>query len=399
MGETSMGSPTNGVLPGMVRIGGHVLSEKLRRRTVVDIPMKKSEVDARWLTAVLAAGHPGAEVESFEIDDASAGTTSRWRATVSYNETGRQAKLPEHLFAKTTLTFTQRLTQYLAHALPGEPGFFQHLRPELDIEAPHGYFGAADTRSGRSVTLLEDISVTKQARFCTPMEPITRQQMESLLANMAVWHGHYWESPVLKKYDWLKTPSAHFRNFDRLLGMKKRARVGLERAPEIVPDTLPPVQDKLYAACEQSLLLAEREPQTLLHGDPHIGNAYVGDGGTMGFTDWQLVMRGGWAFDVAYTMTSGLEVADRRAWERELIGFYLDRLHAAGGPVVPFDAAWLAYRQQCLYPYFAWMITIGRSTIMPEFQPADVCRAIVHRTSTAIMDLDALQAIESRREF
>lgn len=395
MGETSTGSSANGVLPGIFRLGGHVLAEKVRRRKVVEIPMKKSEVNAQWLTTVLAAEHPGAEVESFEIVDASVGTTSRWRATVRYNEAGRQAKLPENLFAKTTLTFTQRLTQYLAHALPGEPGFFQHLRPELGIEAPHGYFGAADMRTGRSLTLLEDISVTKKARFCTPMEPITREQMQDLLANMAVWHGHYWESPELKTRDWLKTPSAHFRNFDRLLGMKKRATVGLERAPEVVPDTLPPVHDKLYEACEQSLLIAERGTQTLLHGDPHIGNAYLSGDGSMGFTDWQLVLRGSWAFDVTYTMTSGLEVEDRRAWERELIEFYVDRLHAAGGPALPFEAAWLAYRQQCLYPYFAWMITIGRSAIMPKFQPDDVCRAIVHRTSTAIMDLDALQAVNA----
>ncbi|WP_280242177.1 phosphotransferase [Nocardia abscessus] len=395
MGEASTSGPAQRVLPGILRLGGHVLAERIFRRKVVEIPMKKREVDAQWLTAVLAAEHPGAEVESFEIVDASVGTTSRWKATVSYNEAGRKAQLPEHLFAKTTSTFTQRLTQYLAHALPGEPGFFQHLRPELNIEAPHGYFGAADLRTGRSLTLLEDISVTKQARFCTPMEPITRKQIQDLLANMAVWHGRYWESPELKSHKWLKTPSAHFHNFDRLLGMKKRARVGLRRAPQLVPDTLPPVQNDLYDACAKSLLIAERSPQTLLHGDPHIGNAYVCDDGSMGFTDWQLVLRGSWAFDVTYTITSGLEVEDRRAWERELIEFYVDRLHAAGGPALPFEAAWLAYRQQCLYPYFAWMITIGRSALMPEFQPDEVCRAIVHRTSTAIMDLDALHAVNS----
>ncbi|UAK32028.1 aminoglycoside phosphotransferase family protein [Nocardia asteroides] len=395
MGKASTSGPARGVLPGILRLGGHVLAERVFRREVVDIPMKKSEVDAQWLTTVLAAEHPGVEVESFEIVDASVGTTTRWKATVSYNEAGRKARLPEHLFAKTTSTFTQRLTQYLAHALPGEPGFFQHLRTELEIEAPQGYFGAADLRTGRSLTLLEDIGVTKQARFCTPMEPITREQIQDLLANMAVWHGHYWESPELKSHEWLKTPSAHFRNFDRLLGMKKRARVGLRRAPQLVPDTLPPVQNDLYDACEKSLLIAERSPQTLLHGDPHIGNAYMCDDGGMGFTDWQLVLRGSWAFDVTYIITSGLEVEDRRAWERELIEFYVDRLHAAGGPALPFEAAWLAYRQQCLYPYFAWMITIGRSALMPEFQPEEVCRAIVHRTSTAIMDLDALQAVNS----
>ncbi|WP_280266979.1 phosphotransferase [Nocardia wallacei] len=356
--------------------------------------MRRSEVTAQWLTSVLAAEHPGAQVESFEIVDVDGGTTSRWKATVEYNEAGRAAKLPEHLFGKTTLTFTQRLTQYLAHALPGEPGFFQQLRPELNIEAPRGYFGAANTRTGRSLTLLEDIGITKRARFCTPLETVTREQIEDLLANMAVWHGHYWESPELRTREWLKTPSAHFRNFDRLLGMRKRARVGLDRAPDIVPDTLPPVQDRLYDACGKALLIAEQGAQTLLHGDPHIGNAYICADGRMGFTDWQLVLRGSWAFDVTYTITSGLEVADRRAWERELIEFYIDRLHAAGGPALPFEDAWLAYRRQCLYPYFAWMITIGRSALMPEFQPAEICRAIVHRTSHAIMDLDALRAVE-----
>ncbi|WP_280460425.1 aminoglycoside phosphotransferase family protein [Nocardia carnea] len=393
MGETNTGAPGDSVLPGVLKLGGQVLAEKVLRRRDGAIPMKKSEVDAEWLDRVLTDGYPGAAVESFDITDAEGGTTSRWKATIHYNEAGRRARLPEHLFAKTTLTFTQRLTQYLAHALPGEPGFFQHLRPELDIEAPRGYFGAADLRTGRSLTLLEDVSVTQGARFCTPLERVTRAQMEDLLANMARWHGHYWESPELKARDWLKTPGAHFRNFDRLLGMRKRAEVGLKRAPELVPDSLPPVQGELYEACGRALQIAEQGPQTLLHGDPHIGNAYICADGSMGFTDWQLVMRGSWAFDVAYTITSGLEVEDRRSWEPDLIALYIDALHAAGGPALSFESAWLAYRQQALYPYFAWMITIGRGALMPEFQPADICRAIVHRTAHAIMDLDALQAV------
>ncbi|NEW39839.1 phosphotransferase [Nocardia cyriacigeorgica] len=393
MNETTNGAQAAGVLSGAVKLGGHVLAERFFRRTDAEIPMKADEVDAAWLTKVLASGHPGAEVESFDIAEATSGTTSRWKATVRYNDVGRAAQLPVHLFAKTTLTFTQRLTQYLAHALPGEPGFFQHLRPVLDIEAPHGYLGTADVRTGRSITLLEDVGVTRQARFCTPLDRVTHEQMQDLLGNMARWHGHYWESPELVARDWLKTPGAHFRNFDRLLGMRKRARVGLRRAPELVPESLPPVQDKLYEACGRSLRIAEESPHTLLHGDPHIGNAYVCADNSMGFTDWQLVMRGSWAFDVAYTITSGLQVEDRRAWERQLIAFYIDRLHAGGGPALTFDTAWLAYRQQCLYPYFAWMITIGRSALMPEFQPDEICRAIVHRTATAIMDLDALGAV------
>jgi predicted unusual protein kinase regulating ubiquinone biosynthesis (AarF/ABC1/UbiB family) len=34
-----------------------------------------------------------------------------------------------------------------------------------------------------------------------------------------------------------------------------------------------------------------RAPQTLLHGDPHIGNTYVLPDDTVGFLDWQMVRR------------------------------------------------------------------------------------------------------------
>ncbi|WP_406266134.1 aminoglycoside phosphotransferase family protein [Nocardia sp. NBC_00881] len=390
-------NPVLEVMRGIGRIGGHVAKESLARpraRVATDVPVTGREVTAEWLTAVLCAGHPGAEVEAFDTQDVSAGTSTRWKLSVSYNDAGRAAGLPEQLFAKTTAGFKQRLTLELAGILGGEPGFFSYVRPTLDIEAPRGYHSAIDHRSGRTISLLEDIVSTKGATFCTPQTPIDRTQIEDLLCTMATWHARYWNDAELEQHRWLKPPRAHFANLDRLIGMSKRAQVGARRAAAVLPQTLPDDHDRLYRALQRSLEIASTGAQTFLHGDSHIGNTYMTSRGRMGFTDWQVVLRGSWAYDFAYVVNSGLTVDDRRDWVRELLAVYLERLAACGAPAPDFDTAWLAYRQQALYPYFIWLATIGHSAIQPKYQPDEICLGIIERTASAVLDLDAAKAIE-----
>ncbi|MFE7802479.1 aminoglycoside phosphotransferase family protein [Nocardia sp. NPDC057440] len=396
--ETSTQHPTLAVVRGITRIGGQIAREAITRPQVkhaADVPVTGRELTTDWLTAVLCCEHPGAVVEAFDIGAQSSGTSTRWKFAVTYNEIGQVAGLPENLFAKTTADFKQRLTLDLAGILHGEPGFFKHLRPNLDIEAPRGYHSAVDGRSGRSISLLEDIVSTKGASFCTPSTPIGRAQIEDLLRTMATWHARYWDDDGLPLHPWLKPPRAHFANLDRLIGMSKRARVGARRAASVLPEVLPVQHDRLYRALERSLEIASTGPQTFLHGDSHIGNTYVTAAGRMGFTDWQVVLRGSWAYDFAYVVGSGLAVADRRAWERDLLTVYLERLAACGAAAPDYDTAWLAYRQQALYPYFIWLATIGHSAIQPKYQPDEVCLGIIERTATAVLDLDAAGAVEA----
>jgi hypothetical protein len=86
-------------------------------------------------------------------------------------------------------------------------------------------------------------------------------------------------------------------------------------------------------------------------------------------------------------------VDDRRRWERDLLDFYLDRLAASGGETIAKKKAWQAYRRATLYPYFAWVYTIGRSRLQPSFQPEAVSLTMIERISAAIDDLDSLGAI------
>src|SRR5947209_2776345 len=94
------------------RVGFHVLSERVRPaplRTLADVPRTPDDVTPEWLTACLCREHPGAVVTDIENLGGSSGTSTRRRLRVGYNEAGRAAGLPEHLYAKTTTTVTQRL--------------------------------------------------------------------------------------------------------------------------------------------------------------------------------------------------------------------------------------------------------------------------------------------------
>ena len=65
------------VATGVARVGGHLVWEGLRRRratTSADVPVSDKTITRTWLTSVLCAAHPGATVESYEIEDVSSGT-------------------------------------------------------------------------------------------------------------------------------------------------------------------------------------------------------------------------------------------------------------------------------------------------------------------------------------
>ncbi|RJO68422.1 aminoglycoside phosphotransferase family protein [Nocardia panacis] len=382
------------LLGRVAAVGAHVVGEKITRpkaRTAGDVPVDGGSITADWLTAVLCRDHPGAQVDSFELANASSGTSTRAALRVQYNTQGEQAGLPTELFAKMSTTLAQRIVLGGAKVIDGESHFFTAMRPEVEIEAPRGYWAAHDPDSWRSITLMEDIAVTKGAIFSEPTAPIGRDQMEDLVRNLARLHGTFWEHPGLAV---LKTPNEMLAAVLASIDMKTRAAVGLERAGEVVPESLRGQSERLWAGVERALDLATTQlPPTLLHGDPHIGQTYRTAEGRMGFADWQVVMQGGWGHDFAYTVTSGCDPEDRRAWDRDLLRAYLDELGRHGGKVPTFDEAWLIYRQQSMFAYAAWAFTIGRAFYQPRMQPEDTCRTLMHRITTAIDDNACLDAL------
>jgi hypothetical protein len=386
--------PKLGLAAKAAEVGAYALLEKVRKpvaRTINDVPISGAAVTTEWLTAVLCRDVPGARVVSFSNPGGSSGSTNRVALRVVYNDAGQKAGLPTELFTKAATNFSQRMLTGGADVLHGEEHFFMSLRNKTTMEAPRGYWAKADDRSWRSITIMEDIAATKGARFVGPTEQLTQEQMQDLVQTLARMHGGLWEDPAISV---LNTLRQYIERTTAMVALRDRAAVGMERSKQEIPLALQGQADRIYEATVASLNIGtDRMPQTLLHGDAHVGQTYETSAGRMGYADWHHCLRGGWAYDFAYCVNSACEPEDRRKWERGLMELYLKSLAEHGGVAPSFDDAWLAYRQQSFWPFTAWVFTIGRAWYQPEMQPVDRCLAIIRRTAAAIDDLDAFGAL------
>jgi aminoglycoside phosphotransferase (APT) family kinase protein len=125
----------------------------------------------------------------------------------------------------------------------------------------------------------------------------------------------------------------------------------------------------------------------VVHGDAHIGNAYIEPSGRVGFVDWQTVALGSWVHDVNYFLVSALDVPDRRAHERDLLGHYLKALATYGVSAPVFDEAWSDYRRATVHGFLGWLCNLD------VWQPAEVNTATYARFGMAMVDHDTYAAL------
>jgi hypothetical protein len=380
------------------RLTAHALAERVRPARPTDlreVPRSTESLTNEWLTAALCAGHPGAAVVDFRLGPRNDGSTSRRGVTVTYNQAGTDAGLPVDLYTKSTPNLTSRLLTVPAGALQVECLFYNAIRPGLDIEAPHGHHADWDPRSGRSMIMLEDVAASRGAVFGDPTKHhIDRARAEHVVRLLATVHGTFWDSPRFG------TDLAEIKDAERwqvelnqLIRFESRSQVGIDRAADIVPPEFLRRRAELWPAFLRSLAAHRDGPHTLLHSDVHSRNWYLTADGGMGLYDWQCVTKGSWALDLAYAVPSALTVQDRRAWERDLLELYIERLAAAGGARLSFDQAWLTYRQQVFHGLFFWLFTLGEGALEPAMQPPPVSRANIERMAAMVVDLDCLDAI------
>ena len=381
----------------VARVAGHIARESVRWKratTTYEIPRAARELNCQWLTGALCAAHPGAEVLDLKLLGGHDGTTSRQAIHITYNSVGQAAGLPERVFSKATPKFASRLLTGPSHALLSEERFYNTIRPGLPIEAPEGYFAAFDPRSYRSIFLIEEVSVSRGARFGSALDLLVDRPMaESMVRQMATYHAAFWQSP---RFDddlrWIQSALRWQRNVNAVLPFKRRSLVGFDRSAAALPAELRPRKAEIYPAFMRSLILNSKAPETLLHSDVHLGNWYVTDKGQMGQHDWQALTKGQWALDVSYALSCALRIEDRRAWEHDLLEIYLEALAARGVDAPDFGAALLAYRQQMFHGLIFWLFTIGRSPVQPKMQPDHISLANLERMAQAVVDLESLDA-------
>ncbi len=360
--------------------------------TADDIPINFEAITPQWLTAILCKQHPGAAVTGLQLGPIDEGTSSRRRILLEYNEAGKAAGLPTSVFCKSTHTLTSRLRLALVGFITGEVNFYRRIRATLDIEAPRCWFANVDDHTYNSIIVLHDM--TDAATFCRHDEPMTRARAESQLRSLAKLHAKHYASPTLAQdFAYLKTWDDLFA-FTSEAGYRRICLRGFKMAEQVIPARLWAREEDVWPATMASALRHATLPNSLIHSDVHLKNWYIAANGEMGLHDWQCICRGHWSRDLAYCLSTALTTENRRAWERELISFYLDRLHAAGGPLIHFDFAWRHYREQLFGALAWWTGTLGQPADKPGMQPKESSLEFIGRIARAVDDLEAFRAGE-----
>jgi thiamine kinase-like enzyme len=383
------------------RIAYHVVKERItkpRPTNLRAVPPSPDHLTDEWLTLALCDGVRGARVLRHDLSGRDDGTSSRRRLTVTYNEAGTAAGLPTRLFTKSGPTFKTRLVSAAAGLSRIEANFYAQVRPGLDIEAPPTRYSAYDPVSNRQLLIVDDLAATEGAVFGTVLtRTLTREQAEDVVDTLASLHVAFWEKPLQKMYgSWLWSSYDFMATLNVTIGAPARILSGFERGRDVIPARLYDRRHEVPDAMMRSLEINISGPQTMLHSDVHPGNWYVTKDGRMGLCDWQCVVQGGWARDIAYALASGLPPEDRRAWERDLVARHGKRLAEAGIAAPSPEDGFLAYRQQMPHAMFMWLGTLGRHWAQPDYQPHDIVMESVRRICIAADDLETLDAINER---
>jgi hypothetical protein len=348
-------------------------------------PSSAAEVTPDWLTRHLAASIPGAVAQRVSPLDGTTGTTDRRRLAVDWNEAGRAAGLPDHLFVKSTPLSAKNRTMVAALGMAvNEARFYNQAAAELKGVAPHAWYAHAGV-GARFLVVLEDI-VASGGRPYALADECDLAHAHGLVDAFAALHARFWESPRLADdLSWVRTWSTRTGYGVLKLFYSRGRRGALRRDRPEVTAAVREVSAALDRHADAYYREFEAGPLTLLHGDSHLGNTFAWPDGRSGLLDWQVIWRGPGLREVSYWMTTGLEPELRGAREEELIARYLEGLRAGGVEDVPsFDAAFERYR---LFGAEAWDAT-AMTINWPGLQEQRNADAAFRRACAAVDDLE-----------
>ena len=358
--------------------------------TADDIPISFEAINPQWLSLVLCADTPGAQVTGFTLGPSDEGTSNRRRIHLEYNTNGRLAGLPETVFCKSTHGVKNRYQLGYNGFAEAEVLFYQYFRPQLDIEAPRCLFAKFNQQTYNSIIIMRDMADT--ATFCAHDQFMDIESAQSQMRLLASLHAKYYGASAERLPMSLLRTWEHTFTTTANTGFDEACPRGFEMAEQVIPKRLFRRAADIWPATLTSVERHRDLPHSVVHSDVHLKNWYVNGAGEMGLNDWQCVCRGHWGRDLSYAISTALHVDDRRRWERDLIAYYLERLHAAGAPKISFDDAWTHYRQQLFGALAWWTGTLGQPPHAPEMQPRESSLQFIGRIATAIDDLDALES-------
>lgn len=289
--------------------------------------MHISDLKAPWLNAVLQRTDPTAHVTDVEVSRIGTGQVAdSYQVRLS---SPQLSGLPASVVAKLTSESEQsRAAGRSEQNYLREVRFYQQIAPQVAARVPHCYFAEIDSNGTEFVLLLEDLSPAQpgdQLVGCTVAET------ELALRQAARFHAPYWGDASVRGLDWLDISGTYWKRFEEMMpvwfsGFAARYRDRME------PTDLAAAQ-RFVERIEDYYIRLRSCPFTIQHGDFRPDNVLFdvcGEEGSLAVVDWQTVILGPAAVDVAYFVGGALDVATRREHEDRLLAGYHEELQRLG---------------------------------------------------------------------
>jgi hypothetical protein len=347
----------------------------------VAIPSTVEELTPAWLSEVL-----GLAVDAVEVVDAHSGTTGRARLRVR-GDSG----LPDTLFVKLQ-PFQPAQRKFLRATGLGvaEARLYAAVGNALPVRVPQVWHSSFDEGDAQFVMVLEDLAAAG-CRFPDPDDGDVVAIATSLVDELALLHAAYWGQEL----PWLGTHVLSTRS-------SKEQRRSIGGATAIVQSALDQfaadmspafrAMGELYATRSREVAALWNEGEcTLIHGDDHIGNLFV-DGERTGFYDWAVASRFPGMRDVSYFLCNSLPPDVRRTEEDALLARYRSALASHGFTLEPG----LQREQYRFFSVYSWISATTTAAMGSQWQPAEVGRRAMERTTQALIDLDVLSLLSER---
>jgi hypothetical protein len=319
------------------------------------------EVTPAWLTSLLRNRYPGLVVNDFETLSVESTHTTKLRLRLALNEVGRAAGLPDQVCLKSNWSEGIKTGDICER----EARFYHLAGDEPAVPLPRSYYADWDgDGGGRGIVVMEDLEAAG-GRFGNASDHLGVDGVAGGLESLASLHGTFWGNPKLDDDRGFPRSMATPVDTEQVIRLFNYLALNLEDpAYQAVlpawayetPEQLNFLLDEL-SAYEQEW----RGPLSLVHGDAHQGNSYVGADGRRIWLDFQLARKGTPWRDVNYFMVGALTIEERRASERDLFRLYRDKLVSTGAEGVPGeDVAWEQFRRHTAYGMQCWLGNVDR---------------------------------------
>jgi hypothetical protein len=366
------------------------------------LPWDVEEITPEWLTKALSIKAPGLKVNDCKVTRVRHGFTSVIQVTMDLNEIGRKAGVPPRIVIKGGFTQYSR-TYAFGYAM--EAHGYRDILP-LGLNMPKIYFVDLEPERHQSVIIMEDLN-DRGVTFGEGLKPIGYDMMSRRLTALAAFHAKTWDSPELRSggryhgvlQNGVRLNRMHMEVHGYIdLGDDERSRQRSEYR-QMPPFLTPEGWETMWAermsqnaaashhfrdfewnrkAMAHLEELSDQLPNCVLHGDTHLGNHFQEPDGTPGFFD-PMPRREPAYFELAYTITTGLDPYDRRKWERALVGHYLAEL-GRNGVKLDFNLT-MYYYALFLHAGYIWFIIND-----PVWQTSAFNTVHVFRFCSAMMD-------------